>query len=69
MLELTPQRQDLLSESGKQLKAHLPTLEPQWQQFLQNQPRLHSRGFTGPKLVRIDLQPCDSTQAPDRRDI
>jgi 60 kDa SS-A/Ro ribonucleoprotein len=41
----------------------------QWQQFVQNQPRLHGRDFTGPKLVRIDLQPYDSTQAPDRRDI
>jgi 60 kDa SS-A/Ro ribonucleoprotein len=41
----------------------------QWQQFVLNQVRLHGRGFTGPKLVCIDLQPYGSTQAPDRRDI
>jgi len=41
----------------------------EWQQFVQNQVRLHGRGLTGPKLVCIDIQPYGSTQAPDRSDI
>ena len=38
----------------------------EWQKFVKNQKRL---GVTAPKLVCIDLQPYDSTQAPDRSDI
>jgi 60 kDa SS-A/Ro ribonucleoprotein len=40
-----------------------------WQQFVQNQVRLHGASFAGPKLVCIDLQPYGTTQAPDRSDI
>ena len=38
----------------------------EWQEFVRNQLRL---GVEYPKLVCIDLQPYDTTQAPDRDDI
>ncbi len=38
----------------------------EWQTFVQNQVRLHGKGFAGPKLVCIDLQPYTTTQAPER---
>lgn len=41
----------------------------EWHAFVKNQVRLHAPGFTGPKLVCIDLQPYGTTQAPDRSDI
>lgn len=41
----------------------------QWQQFVQNQVRLHGDDFEGPKLICIDLQPNQTTQAPERSDI
>jgi len=41
----------------------------EWQTFVANQVRLHDRGWAGPKLVCIDLQPYTTTQAPDRSDI
>ena len=41
----------------------------EWQTFVANQVRLHGRGFAGPKLVCIDVQPYTTTQAPDRSDI
>ncbi len=41
----------------------------EWQAFVRNQVRLHGRGFSGPKLVSIDLQPYTTTQAPERSDI
>ena len=41
----------------------------EWQQFVQNQVRLHGGNFEGPKLICIDLQPSQTTQAPDRSDI
>lgn len=41
----------------------------EWQAFVGNQVRLHERGWAGPKLVCIDLQPYTTTQAPDRSDI
>jgi 60 kDa SS-A/Ro ribonucleoprotein len=41
----------------------------EWQAFVGNQVRLHGRGFAGPKLVCIDLQPYTTTQAPERSDI
>jgi 60 kDa SS-A/Ro ribonucleoprotein len=41
----------------------------EWQTFVRNQVRLHGKGFAGPKLVCIDLQPYTTTQAPDRSDI
>jgi 60 kDa SS-A/Ro ribonucleoprotein len=41
----------------------------EWQTFVRNQVRLHSKGFAGPKLVCIDLQPYTTTQAPERSDI
>jgi 60 kDa SS-A/Ro ribonucleoprotein len=41
----------------------------EWQEFVRNQVRLHGRGFAGPKLVCIDLQPYTTTQAPERSDI
>ncbi|MCR4411386.1 MAG: TROVE domain-containing protein [Thermoguttaceae bacterium] len=41
----------------------------QWQSFVANQVRLHERGWGGPKLVCIDLQPYTTTQAPERQDI
>ena len=41
----------------------------EWQTFVANQVRLHERGWAGPKLVCIDLQPYTTTQAPDRSDI
>ena len=41
----------------------------EWQTFVRNQVRLHSRGFAGPKLVCINLQPYTTTQAPERNDI
>ena len=41
----------------------------EWQTFVANQVRLHGKGFAGPKLVCIDLQPYTTTQAPDRSDM
>ena len=41
----------------------------EWQTFVRNQLRLHGKGFAGPKLVCIDLQPYTTTQAPERSDI
>ena len=41
----------------------------EWQTFVRNQVRSHSKGFAGPKLVCIDLQPYTTTQAPERSDI
>ncbi len=41
----------------------------EWQQFVQNQVRLHGGDFDGPKLICIDLQPNSTTQAPERSDI
>ena len=41
----------------------------EWQRFVQNQVRLHGEGFTGPRLICIDLQPYATTQAPERSDI
>lgn len=41
----------------------------EWQQFVQNQVRLHGGNFDGPKLICIDLQPYTTTQAPERSDI
>ena len=41
----------------------------EWQRFVQNQKRLGSRRWTSPKLICIDLQPYQTTQAPDRDDI
>ncbi|MSR58414.1 MAG: TROVE domain-containing protein [Planctomycetaceae bacterium] len=41
----------------------------EWQQFVQNQLRLHGGDFDGPKLICIDLQPVQTTQAPERSDI
>lgn len=41
----------------------------EWQQFVQNQVRLHGGEFTGPRLICIDLQPGQTTQAPERSDI
>ena len=41
----------------------------EWLKFANNQVRLHGRGFAGPRLVCIDLQPYTTTQAPDRHDI
>ncbi|MGD9647347.1 MAG: TROVE domain-containing protein, partial [Pirellulales bacterium] len=40
-----------------------------WQQFVRNQVRLQPRGFDGPRLVCIDIQPYATTQAPERSDI
>ena len=41
----------------------------EWQAFVKNQVRLQGRGFAGPKLVCLDLQPYTTTQTPDRSDI
>lgn len=41
----------------------------EWQQFVQNQVRLHGGDFDGPKLICIDLQPAQTTQTPERSDI
>ena len=41
----------------------------EWQQFVQNQVRLHGGDIAGPKLICIDLQPNQTTQAPERSDI
>lgn len=41
----------------------------EWQQFVQNQVRLQGADFTGPRLICIDLQPNQTTQAPERSDI
>ncbi|MDB5387499.1 MAG: rsr [Planctomycetaceae bacterium] len=41
----------------------------EWEQFVQNQVRLHGGDFNGPKLICIDLQPSQTTQAPERSDI
>ncbi len=41
----------------------------EWEQFVQNQKRIHRGNAFGPKLVCIDLQTYGSTQAPERSDI
>lgn len=41
----------------------------EWQQFVQNQVKLQGGDITGPKLICIDLQPNQTTQAPERSDI
>lgn len=41
----------------------------EWQKFVQNQVRLQGADITGPKLICIDLQPNQTTQAPERSDI
>ena len=41
----------------------------EWQKFVQNQVRLQGGDITGPKLICIDLQPNQTTQAPERSDI
>jgi len=41
----------------------------QWQAFVKNQVKLHGSDFIGPRLVCIDLQPYQTTQAPERSDI
>ena len=41
----------------------------EWQQFVKNQLRLGGHGIPAPKLVCIDLQPYNTTQAPERPDI
>jgi 60 kDa SS-A/Ro ribonucleoprotein len=41
----------------------------EWQQFVKNQLRLQGAEIPGPKLICIDLQPYDTTQAPERSDI
>jgi 60 kDa SS-A/Ro ribonucleoprotein len=41
----------------------------EWQTFVRNQVRLHGKGFAGPKLVCIDLQPYTTAQAPERSDV
>jgi 60 kDa SS-A/Ro ribonucleoprotein len=41
----------------------------QWQEFVGRQVRLHGAGYTGPKLVCIDVQSYGTTQAPERSDI
>lgn len=41
----------------------------EWQQFVQNQVKLQGGDIMGPKLICIDLQPNQTTQAPERSDI
>jgi 60 kDa SS-A/Ro ribonucleoprotein len=41
----------------------------EWQAFVKNQVRLHGRGFTGPRLVCINVQAYTTAQAPERSDI
>ncbi len=41
----------------------------EWQQFVQNQVKLQGGDITGPKLICIDLQPNQTTQAQERSDI
>ncbi len=43
----------------------------EWQKFVRNQLRLPQaqRGHAAPKLICIDLQPNQTTQAPERSDI
>lgn len=41
----------------------------EWQQFVRNQVKLQGGDITGPKLICIDLQPNQTTQAPERSDI
>lgn len=40
----------------------------EWQQFVKNQIQLHGGDFAGPKLICIDLQAYQTTQAPERSD-
>ena len=40
----------------------------EWQQFVRNQVRLQGGEFTGPRLICIDLQAYQTTQAPERSD-
>lgn len=41
----------------------------EWRQFVRNQVKLQGGDIAGPKLICIDLQPCQTTQAPERSDI
>lgn len=41
----------------------------EWQQFVQKQVKLQSGDVVAPKLICIDLQPNQTTQAPERNDI
>jgi 60 kDa SS-A/Ro ribonucleoprotein len=41
----------------------------EWQQFVQNQMRLQGDMSTHPRMICIDLQPNQTTQAPERSDI
>ena len=41
----------------------------EWQEFVKNQVRLPGADPASPKLVRIDLQPYTTSQAPERSDI
>jgi len=41
----------------------------EWREFVRNQAWLHGKGYAGPKLVCIDIQPYTTTQAPERSDI
>ena len=41
----------------------------EWQRFVKHQHRLQGVEMPGPKLICIDLQPYQTTQAPERRDI
>jgi 60 kDa SS-A/Ro ribonucleoprotein len=41
----------------------------EWQQFVKNQHRLQGIEMPGPRLICIDLQPYQTTQAPERDDI
>ncbi|HEY7428479.1 MAG TPA: TROVE domain-containing protein [Gemmataceae bacterium] len=41
----------------------------EWHKFAANQKRLHGDGWTGPKLVCLNLQPYTTSQAPERADV
>ncbi len=41
----------------------------EWQQFVQNQVRLQGSMSTHPRMICLDLQPNQTTQAPERSDI
>jgi 60 kDa SS-A/Ro ribonucleoprotein len=41
----------------------------EWEQFVKNQVRLQGGDIPGPKLICINLQPYQTTQAPERSDI
>jgi hypothetical protein len=40
----------------------------EWQEFVKNQLRLQGADMIGPTLVCINVQPYDTTQAPERSD-